>query len=879
MDISSILVELIKTQNIKSIFEFIDKCIIEQINGVGCSIFLVDPTEDKLRVEYSSEIKKEDWDRAVYKRGEGFTGWVFKYRKLLYVPDIEDTVYINNIKPKPPVHAGPPLGKPSGRVGPFMAAPIINRGSLLLCEDDILDLGEFINDLRANNPANHLKSRLSIECSELVGKFPNCSNLEIETLKKSLIKELNELIQGNLFENDILHGLIEDELNNYSPDAEDILNLNRHILEKIFQNSLRKSYIIGVIRMPAIRDDKKKFTNEEISLFRIMASRISGIIENASMIKRVNNLISTYESIGNMVRTGNLDTNDMGNNVKRLESFLNKIVKEIPDIIGGCHCSIFLINDKNLVLKASNSKSTIFQNKIKDNLIISAVGGVGIAPWVAHSGKPIIITNVNNKNELRKIDDNLMPSAEGNEIPTNEIGPLIAAPLITEGKPIGVIRALRHINAYPFEEDDKRFLISLADLLSLVISNSQRRDALDWQYIDRKKRFESIFSEVIIERVKSLSEIDYSPEIQKFFDTGIKREGLSNTILDSLADLWTNKYGQKYNFPLLKEFRNYEIMLLELPRYRDHFIHQYQVFILGSIIIDELYKIKNANSSKKLKSFSDYYNESLNIKEQSPLIADIAWLITSTFHDVAYPIERSPQLFNKFFEKYMGLRLKDLGGKELQPVIDRPRLEKALYDCNYAKLIEELGDLYVWYSRKDGQWKYDPDAQRSVFIDDQFSRGIRYSLIEERDHGVLGSLVLLHQSTAGGEYFSEIIYPSALAIALHNKFFFTLHSDLIFEENPLAFLLRYCDLIQEWGRSSQEDTEKPKLESISIFLNKKNKKIHIRSEIFAGSLKQADEKAIEAQKVFNRLRSKDIIFEFAICENAKEFSSNKLKSR
>jgi len=51
-----------------------------------------------------------------------------------------------------------------------------------------------------------------------------------------------------------------------------------------------------------------------------------------------------------------------------------------------------------------------------------------------------------------------------------------------------------------------------------------------------------------------------------------------------------------------------------------------------------------------------------------------------------------------------------------------------------------------------------------------------------------------------GPHNSSIVFPAALAMALHNKLLYSTRYDIAFEQNPLAFLLAYCDNAQEWGR-------------------------------------------------------------------------------
>lgn len=742
-DLTEVLLKLAKTRERDEVFEVIINYLTSTIEGSGCSIFLVNPSTDELNMVASSHIPQEKWNKCTYKRDEGFTGWSFKHKKLLYIPDETDQDYINNIGPEPPVHMGENKGKPceTPSIGPFMAAPIISR-----------------------------------------------------------------------------------------------------------------DYVIGVIRLPMVRGKKKEFTPEEQKLFQTFAAILFESIESANLIEKQDKLIHTYADIGK---------------ADDLTELLNGVVKDIPDIVGGGGCSVFLFEGerteegkKKFILKASTSISEGFKTLIGTSYHYEG-GELALTAWVATTGKPLRVDNVNDLGELNKNrstgDPEMIHSKKPCEI--GDVGPFLAAPIKDEDETIGVVRIPRREESKPFEKIDEELLVAFADQLSLTIGNIKKKKTIDDIRKKRAKEFETKFSTPLIDACKNVSKVDYAKEVKEFLEFPDKDENLDTEIMNSLEVLWCDKYGEKYNFPLLGDFSGYEKMLFELPRYRDHFIHQYQVFLLGTAIIDGLYK---CSEEKNTKNFPHFYHESLNIKNKNDIVADIAWLITSTFHDVAYPIEKSDELFNRFFDKFM-----DLGEK----IVDRIGLEKVVSDGRYGKLIDQLCDFYLSVQNKKGPWKFDSANETNISIDNNFRWAFHRCLIKIRDHGILGSLILLHQSEAGKEEYSTIIYPSALAIALHNKLLFAVHGDITFEKNPLAFLLRYCDLVQEWGRGKKDVPETPTLEEIKVYYDDNDSKIHVRTKIRLGSKKIADDKAKEADMVFNKLKSNEIKFGFTIENNDRNFES------
>lgn len=736
---AEVMLKLASTRDKKVLFKLIIKHTQELVKGAGCSILMVNPKTDKLGIVESSNIPENERPKATYSKGEGKTGWVFKYGKFLYIRDENDADELKRNGAEPVHPAGPKSGKPcetkDPEVGPFMAAPIKAEG-----------------------------------------------------------------------------------------------------------------FVVGVIRTPAL-PGKKRFTKREQQMFAIFADRLSEVIQATNLTEKQNKLIHTFAKIGKATD---------------IHQLLEEIVEDIPDIVGGGGCSIFLFDGerddlgrKKFMLKASTSIDEKFKALITQRYHYLE-GSIGLTAWVATTGNPLRVVDINDANELltkqNRSDPPLIHQKSHCEI--EDVGPFCAAPIRDGTEVVGVVRIPRRKGSKPFEDIDEELLSAFADQLSLTIENINRKRMIDDIRGRRKNEFEGLFSAPLITKCRAIGRVDYAKEIREFLKFPTQDIGIRTAILNMLEVLWCDKYGQKYNFPLLRDFRSYEKMLLELPGYRDHFIHQFQVFLLGAVLIDDLYVL---SEEKGTKNFSDYYREALGIKKKDSEVADIAWLIASTFHDVAYPIQRSDDLYNRFFDSFMGI-----GGT----VVDRIGLERVVSKRRYGKLIDQLCDFYFSLNNRRVPWKYNSKEQTMICVDDDFRAAFQQTLLEVKDHGVLGALVLLHQSRAGGEEYSTVIYPAALAIALHKDMLFEIHEDLRFEYNPLAFLLRYCDLVQEWGRKDAGTTgilepEIPRLLDIKTYLGD-DLKVHIATTVDLASLRIAEEKSITVGKTLGRLKSRDFVFEFAI---------------
>ncbi|MBN1323160.1 MAG: GAF domain-containing protein [Methanotrichaceae archaeon] len=729
------------------VFEIVINYLKDKIPNTGCSIFLVDPMKDELNLMHSSHINAEIYIKCNYKRGEGFTGWVFKHKRLLYIPDEEDLQYIHKIDENdPPRHAGKNEGKcvEIENNGPYMATPILN-----------------------------------------------------------------------------------------------------------------KDYVIGVIRMCADASIKCEFNDNEKKIFRVFAERLSEVICNANLIEKQKKLIEMYSEIATSIKEK-----------KDIKTLLDKIVSDIPYLVGGGGCSIFMYEgektsegNKKFVLKASNSVSEEFCKLIKTGYYYEEFSP-GLTSWVATTGIPVKLNNINDSSEIENLGacEGYKPIHHKSPCEIDNIGSFMAVP-INESDPIGVIRMPRHEDAQHFEDIDLTFLTSLSNHISLIINTMYREKALNEIKEKRNREFEEIFSKKLIEKCNNISELSYSEEIKNFLIYPNKDTTIENAIMETLSSIWNEKCDQLYSFRILEDFKEYEKMLFDLPRYRDHFIHQFQVFLLGSIIIDEVKKISR---NIGIKNFAEYYCDSIKIDyDENSSLADISWFITSTFHDVAYPIQKSEELFNKFFEKFMGIDEK---------IVERIGLEKIGFNSSYSNLIDQLCDFYYNLDQGTVPWAFNATQVISTCINRDFRDAIYASLLKDRDHGILGSLILLYQSDASQKGYSTMTFPSALAIAMHAKLIKELNADIIFEKNPLSFLLIYCDLMQEWGRGEKGTPEIPTLIDIKITPTN-NSIIDILLKIKLGDPNLASNKRKEAINVFSKLKSNKIRFRFEIANSGEKFES------
>lgn len=321
----------------------------------------------------------------------------------------------------------------------------------------------------------------------------------------------------------------------------------------------------------------------------------------------------------------------------------------------------------------------------------------------------------------------------------------------------------------------------------------------------------NFLSILLINRLETISNIVYSQKLkQRATEYRYEEDNDHQIALDVISDLWKQQIGEKY--PDIH--RDFEQLLLLDPKYRDHFLHQFQVFLLGSLIIDVLY------GESWVGKFKLSYGS--NIED--------AWLACSTYHDYNYSIQQWETWMQAFLEKNFHIDKKS-SQRHLTNESVKNEIAK-LYVGNIVirdEFISKMGRLC---------------AAIGCTFDDKFERFVLHRIVADKNHAVLGSFTLLEKLGNNSSLTQLAIDQASSAIFIHDEpNWQALRGDkdalklcghntkLCYEEKqlcstpilkhltldtkPLAFLLAFCDVSQEWGRGGKGwQIQQPRLEEL-----------------------------------------------------------------
>lgn len=355
-------------------------------------------------------------------------------------------------------------------------------------------------------------------------------------------------------------------------------------------------------------------------------------------------------------------------------------------------------------------------------------------------------------------------------------------PLEFHGEIVGVLYLHFKQSIHFFTEEEKTILEMFALSAAIAIKNVSTTPSfkelsgnmlinyiLNYQS-DGNSEFSTKILIQLQDVTKKLENSKGTSEIVKLINKGITDIGNTLNMPNELFDI--NSRFQKYE----------EMILYKIPNYRDHFLHMFFVFSIGFLIINEW-------KEKKIPIFKINTEDDLKNLIKS-------WFICSIMHDVAYPLSDVKKWLPQFPKEALGLPNNIIATFDWTPFV--------LSDKTY-KSIEAISNRFIekCYSPLDKEKKR--SAFRLWFLG---------QLLKVHDHGALGALTILNINW--NDSLRKNATDAALAVALHNyiKDVNIPLKQIEIKCYPLAFLLTYCDAVQEWGRPTGNVNEDTKISNI-----------------------------------------------------------------
>lgn len=268
--------------------------------------------------------------------------------------------------------------------------------------------------------------------------------------------------------------------------------------------------------------------------------------------------------------------------------------------------------------------------------------------------------------------------------------------------------------------------------------------------------------------------------------------------MDLICKLMHSFWSSTIKTDIFPVFKDFDTFLIASGR-RGHFVHQFEVFLLGLDLIRRLFD--KAEDPQSSFGFTDPYK------------VFFTWLLTATSHDFGRPLEVASMIANKLSALYKGLGMEVLSSQyghlpEKNLLQGENELRSVGLESDSKKNVDLALNLDSVISNS---------IRDSLAIEEEDARRINAVLRKEDNHGYVSAAVLcrsamtfLVQDKSFQDISQSWVYSSLKtaigAIALHSLHGVTdkdiqgFIKQIDFNLNAYAFVLFLIDNIQDWSR-------------------------------------------------------------------------------
>ncbi|MCJ7561187.1 hypothetical protein MUO79_11340 [Candidatus Bathyarchaeota archaeon] len=298
--------------------------------------------------------------------------------------------------------------------------------------------------------------------------------------------------------------------------------------------------------------------------------------------------------------------------------------------------------------------------------------------------------------------------------------------------------------------------------------------------IQHQKASGWLIPHVLIKELQGLQNLEYSDRLRQFaldffnLPTPVRISTQYKLACQCVEDIFKSTYDVGQCCESLRTSRDLEKMARLKGETRDHFLHEFQTFLMGAIVLDKL----GSNSSPFVLS------------RRHPR-ADLSWLIASIFHDYGFDLVNLESCIPGSISEFRYI-----------PLVNThyPPLLNSLYEFR-----KNGGDVDDW---NPNVYPVQSNILENILFNAAIEKSLSASERIRANHGVISAYEIIrhaHLLAKCKPYTYPVFITSALSASLHDKKIWKkLFSGAIFPIDatrfPILYLLVLCDTIAEGGR-------------------------------------------------------------------------------
>jgi len=256
-------------------------------------------------------------------------------------------------------------------------------------------------------------------------------------------------------------------------EAEDYLFADPRFRSELAVPILLEGKVVGVINLEST--EPSAFDEDDLRFVQALADQAAIALRNAHLFEKEERRVAQLRAISEVGK-------DIAS-VLNLDELLHRVVNLLVDVFSYYYANILMVDEEaqEIVLTASAGQTS----RAPEGLRLK-IGERGITGWVAGSGEPLLVNDVDKEPRYHFVEELADTKSE------------LAVPITLKGEVIGVLDVQSNrLNA--FDEMDLSTLTTLADQLAVAIENARLYEAEQkrWQAADTLRQVATVLSSTL----------------------------------------------------------------------------------------------------------------------------------------------------------------------------------------------------------------------------------------------------------------------------------------------------------------------------------------------------------------------------------------------
>lgn len=241
---------------------------------------------------------------------------------------------------------------------------------------------------------------------------------------------------------------------------------------------------IGVLKLTDTHDHRP-FDPHLLSFLESLARVLTTLVRRSANLERMGRMKKLLARIGAAAD---------------VRTLLQTVADEVPSLVEGLHCSLFLLDEKDRYVLRASSRGSVLQSEVDRAFYWS---GEGLTGWVAANRRPLLLRDLRDREELARISPPPVWKDKHGEYHNYPTRQFLAVPLLSSrvgDRALGVLRIPVHRFNQGFNADDLALVEDFARNFVPILAAFRARE-----FAEKISNTKDLLLQVLSDRERLLS--------------------------------------------------------------------------------------------------------------------------------------------------------------------------------------------------------------------------------------------------------------------------------------------------------------------------------------------------------------------------------------